>query len=152
MAVAGGSSSTGDPAKDFNSVLVAKGSTLTSAKDLGGKRVAIDTLNNIGDTTVRTAVEKAGGDPNSVKLVELPLPDMPAQLAAGRIDAAWTSEPFVTAIQAQGGRVLFDALTETYPDLQVAPTSPANRPRRSSPPSTSPWSTRQHTRRRPAPS
>lgn len=120
VAVAGGSSSTGDPAKDFNSVLVAKGSTLTSAKDLAGKTVAINTLNNIGDTTVRTAVEKAGGDPNSVKFLELPLPDMPAQLAAGRIDAAWTSEPFVTAIQAQGGRILFDALTETYPDLQVA--------------------------------
>jgi NitT/TauT family transport system substrate-binding protein len=120
VAVAGGSSSTGDPAKDFNSVLVAKGSTLTSAKDLAGKTVAINTLNNIGDTTVRTAVEKAGGDPNAVKFVELPLPDMPAQLAAGRIDAAWTSEPFVTAIQAQGGRILFDALTETYPDLQVA--------------------------------
>jgi NitT/TauT family transport system substrate-binding protein len=120
VAVAGGSSSTGDPAKDFNSVLVAKGSTLTSAKDLAGKTVAINTLNNIGDTTVRTAVEKAGGDPNAVKFVELPLPDMPAQLAAGRIDAAWTSEPFVTAIQAQGGRILFDALTETYADLQVA--------------------------------
>lgn len=88
VAVAGGSSSTGDPAKDFNSVLVAKGSTLTSAKDLAGKTVAINTLNNIGDTTVRTAVEKAGGDPNSVKFLELPLPDMPAQLAAGRIDAA----------------------------------------------------------------
>jgi len=120
VAVAGGSSSTGDPAKDFNSVLVAEGSTLKSAKDLAGKRVAINTLDNIGDTTVRTAVEKAGGDPNAVKFVELPLPDMPAQLAAGRIDAAWTSEPFVTAIQAQGGRILFDALTDTYPNLQVA--------------------------------
>ena len=120
VAVAGGSSSTGDPAKDFNSVLVAKESTLRSARDLAGKTVAINTLNNIGDTTVRAAVEKAGGDPSAVKFVELPLPDMPAQLAAGRIDAAWTSEPFVAAIKAQGGRVLVDALTETYASLQVA--------------------------------
>ena len=120
VAVAGGSSSTGDPARDFNGVLVAKGSTLRSAKDLAGKRVAINTLNNVGDTTVRTAVEKAGGDPSAVKFVELPLPDMPAQLAAGRIDAAWTSEPFVTAIKAAGGRILVDVLHETYPGMQIA--------------------------------
>lgn len=120
VAVSGGASSTGDPANDFNGVLVAKGSTLQSAKDLAGKRVAINTLNNIGDTTVRTAVEKAGGDPNAVKFVELPLPDMPAQLAAGRIDAAWTSEPFVTAIKGAGGRILVDVLHETYPGLQIA--------------------------------
>jgi len=120
VAVAGGASSTGDPAKDFNAVLVRKDSPMQSAKDLVGKRVAINTLNNIGDTTVRSAVEKAGGDPSTVKFVELPLPDMPAQLAAGRIDAAWTSEPFVTAIQAAGGRVLVDALHETYPSMQIA--------------------------------
>jgi NitT/TauT family transport system substrate-binding protein len=120
VAVSGGASSTGDPSKDFNGVLVAKDSPLQSAKDLAGKRVAINTLNNIGDTTVRTAVEKAGGDPSTVKFVELPLPDMPAQLAAGRIDAAWTSEPFVTAIKATGGRILVDVLHETYPGLQIA--------------------------------
>jgi NitT/TauT family transport system substrate-binding protein len=120
VAVAGGASSTGDPAKDFNAVLVRGDSPMHSAKDLVGKRVAINTLNNIGDTTVRSAVEKAGGDPNGVKFVELPLPDMPAQLAAGRIDAAWTSEPFVTAIKATGGRVLVDALQETYPSMQIA--------------------------------
>jgi NitT/TauT family transport system substrate-binding protein len=120
VAVAGGASSTGDPAADFNAVLVRADSPLRSAKDLVGKTVAINTLNNIGDTTVRTAVEKAGGDPAGVRFVELPLPDMPAQLAAGRIDAAWTSEPFVTAIKDQGGRVLVDALTETYPTLQIA--------------------------------
>jgi NitT/TauT family transport system substrate-binding protein len=120
VAVSGGASSTGNPANDFNGVMVAQGSPLQSAKDLAGKRVAINTLNNIGDTTVRSAVEKAGGDPSAVKFVELPLPDMPAQLAAGRIDAAWTSEPFVTAIKATGGRMLVDVLHETYPGLQIA--------------------------------
>ena len=120
LSIAGGASSTGDPAKDVNAVLVAKGSTLKSAADLEGRKVAINSLNNIGDTTIKAAVEKAGGDPAKIKFVELPFPDMPAQLAAGRIDAAWESEPFRSQIVAAGGRVLFDNLTETYPQLQIA--------------------------------
>jgi NitT/TauT family transport system substrate-binding protein len=120
IAVAGGSSSTGDAAKDFNAVVVSKSSKLQGAKDLVGKKVAINSLNNIGDTTIKTAVEKAGGDPSGVKFVEMPFPDMPAQLVAGKIDAAWVSEPFRSGVLAEGGRVLFDSLTETYASLQVA--------------------------------
>jgi len=120
LAVAGGSSSTGNATKDFNAVLVGKDSALQSAKDLVGKKVAINSLNNIGDTTVKVAVEKAGGDPAGVTFVEMPFQDMPAQLSSGKIDAAWVSEPFVTAILAQNGRVLFDSLTATYPALQIA--------------------------------
>jgi NitT/TauT family transport system substrate-binding protein len=120
LAVAGGSSSTGNATKDCNAVLVGKTSPLQSAKDLVGKKVAINSLNNIGDTTVKAAVEKAGGDPAGVTFVEMPFPDMPAQLSSGKIDAAWVSEPFVTTILAQNGRVLFDSLTATYPSLQIA--------------------------------
>jgi NitT/TauT family transport system substrate-binding protein len=120
LSIAGGASSTGDPAQDVNAVLVAKGSTLRTAADLEGRKVAINSLNNIGDTTVKTAVEKAGGDPSKVTFVEMPFPDMPAQLAAGKIDGAWESEPFRTQIIADGGRILFDNLTETYPQLQIA--------------------------------
>jgi NitT/TauT family transport system substrate-binding protein len=120
VAVAGGASSTGDPENDVNAVLVGKGSTLQSAKDLEGKKVAINALNNIGDTTIKTAVQKAGGDPSKVTFVEMPFPDMPAQLAAGQVDAAWESEPFRSQIVAEGGRILFNNLTETYPELQIA--------------------------------
>ena len=120
LSVAGGVSSTGDPAADFNAVLVGKDSLLRTGKDLEGHKVAINTLNNIGDTTVKSAVAKAGGDPAKVGFVEIAFPDMAAQLAAGRVDAAWASEPFVSQIKAAGGRVLLDSLTETYPTLQVA--------------------------------
>jgi NitT/TauT family transport system substrate-binding protein len=120
VSIAGGASSTGDPANDVNAVLVGKGSTLKTAADLEGRKVAVNSLKNIGDTTIKTAVEKAGGDPSKIKFIEIPFPDMPAQLAAGRIDAAWESEPFRSQIVADGGRVLFDNLTETYPNLQIA--------------------------------
>ena len=120
VSVAAGASSTGNPQEDVNAVLVGQGSTLQSAKDLAGKKVAINSLNNIGDTTIRNAVEKDGGDPSTIQFVELPFPEMPAQLARGNIDAAWESEPFRSAIIGAGGRILFDNLTETYPKLQIA--------------------------------
>jgi NitT/TauT family transport system substrate-binding protein len=120
VSVAAGASSTGNPQEDVNAVLVGKGSTAQTAKDLEGKRVAINSLNNIGDTTIRNAVEKAGGDPSKIQFVELPFPEMPAQLERGNIDAAWESEPFRSAIIAAGGRILFDNLTETHPKLQIA--------------------------------
>jgi len=120
ISVAAGSSSTGNAENDINAVLVGKSSTLRTAKDLEGKKVAINALNNIGDTTIATAVKKAGGDPTKIKFVEVPFPDMPAQLAAGTVDAVWESEPFRTAILGSGGRILFDNLTETYPALQIA--------------------------------
>ena len=91
VSVAPGASSTGNGQEDVNAVLVNKDSTLQSPKDLAGKKVAINSLNNIGDTTIRNAVEKDGGDPSKIQFVELPFPEMPAQLAAGNVDAAWES-------------------------------------------------------------
>jgi NitT/TauT family transport system substrate-binding protein len=120
VSIAAGVSSTGDPAHDVNAVLVRKDSALRTAKDLEGRKVAVNSLNNIGDTTVKTAVTTAGGDPAKVTFVEMPFPDMPAQLAAGTIDAAWEAEPFRTQILTAGGRILFDNLTETYPTLQIS--------------------------------
>jgi NitT/TauT family transport system substrate-binding protein len=120
LSVAAGASSTGKPDADVNAVLVGKDSTLQTAKDLEGKKVAINSLNNIGDTTIKAAVEKAGGDPSKVTFVELPFPDMPAQLERGNVDAVWESEPFRSQILGAGGRILFDNLTETYPTVQIA--------------------------------
>ncbi|MBI4941876.1 MAG: ABC transporter substrate-binding protein [Actinobacteria bacterium] len=120
IAVAAGVSSTGDPKKDVNGVVVGKGSPLRTAKDLEGKKVAVNALNNIGDTTVSAAVDKAGGDPSKVTFVPMPFPDMPAAVKAGTVDAAWLSEPFVSSVVAGGGRILFNNLTETYSKVQIA--------------------------------
>jgi NitT/TauT family transport system substrate-binding protein len=120
VSVAAGVSSTGDPAKDVNAVLVGKRSPLKTARDLEGKKVAINTKSNIGDTTIKNAVQKAGGDPSTITFVEVPFPEMPARLSSGLVDAVWESEPFRTQILMAGGRILFDNLTETYPRVQIA--------------------------------
>ena len=118
--VCNGVASTGDAAKDYSGVVVKAGSPIRSAADLAGRTVAVNTLKNIGDTTVRASVRKAGGDPKAVKFVELAFPDMPAALQAGRVDAIWVVEPFLTAATAAGGRMVAANYVDAAPNLTVA--------------------------------
>ncbi|HYH34327.1 MAG TPA: ABC transporter substrate-binding protein [Nocardioides sp.] len=100
---------------DINGVVASAGSGLESAADLAGKRVAINTLNGLGDLTIREAVEQDGGDPESVQFVELPFPDMPAALAQGNVDAVWVPEPFLSNLQADGNTVVSHPSKESVP-------------------------------------
>lgn len=119
-AIANGNASTGVQGKDFGGVVVPKGSAITSAKDLAGKSVAVNNLRNIGDTTVRQSIRKAGGDPATVKFVELNFPDMPAALAQHRVDAAWVVEPFLTVSEQQGATLIASNFVDTAPNLTIA--------------------------------
>ena len=118
--VVNGAASNGKVGADVTAVLVKKDSTVKSAKDLAGRTVAVNTLQNIGDTTVRESVRKAGGDPAKVKFVEIPFDQMPAALDGGRVDAAWMGEPAQTVAKAQGARVVASPFAETDPKLTVA--------------------------------
>jgi NitT/TauT family transport system substrate-binding protein len=118
--LAPGSSSTGEQGKDFGAVVVKADSPVKSAKDLAGKTVAVNTLKNIGDSTVKSSIRKDGGDAAAVKFVEMPLPDMPAAVANGRVDAAWVVEPFLTITTGQGDRPIAWNFVDTAPDLMVA--------------------------------
>jgi len=105
---------------DIGGIAVPAGSDIASPKDLAGKTVSVNTLNNIGDSTVRFVVEQDGGDPSAVEFVEMGFPDMPAALAAGQIDAMWASEPHLSRAVAQGAEVISWNFSETDPDLMVA--------------------------------
>ncbi|MGF0175203.1 ABC transporter substrate-binding protein [Streptomyces sp. Marseille-Q5077] len=119
-AVANGIASTGVRGKDFNGLMVKKDSPVKSAKELEGKKVAINTLKNINETAVRQAVRKAGGDPDKVNLVEMPFDQMPAALDQGQIDAACVVEPATATIRSQGGREIASPLIDVAPALTVA--------------------------------
>ncbi|MEJ3742689.1 ABC transporter substrate-binding protein [Actinomycetes bacterium KLBMP 9797] len=115
-----GNSSTGKAGADFGAVVVNADSPIRTAKDLAGKTVSVNTLKNIGDTTVRASVRKAGGDPDKGKFTELAFPEMPAALASKKVDAAWVVEPFLSAAKAQGARVVAWNFVDTAPNLPVA--------------------------------
>ncbi|MFE5811923.1 ABC transporter substrate-binding protein [Streptomyces sp. NPDC056479] len=119
-AVANGIASTGVRGKDFNGLMVKKDSPVKSAKELEGKKVAINTLKNINETAVRQAVREDGGDPDKVKLVEMAFDQMPAALDQGQIDAACVVEPATATIRSQGGREIASPLIDIAPELTVA--------------------------------
>ncbi|MFI6034533.1 ABC transporter substrate-binding protein [Streptomyces sp. NPDC051315] len=120
QAVANGIASTGVQGEDFGAITVKKGSPLKSAKDLEGRKVAINTLKNINETAVRASVREAGGDPDKVKFVELPFDQMPAALDGGQIDAAMVVEPALATVKGQGGVEIASPLVDVAPDLTVA--------------------------------
>lgn len=118
--VSPGNFSTGENLNDFSGIVVPEGSDIQDASDLSGRTVSVNTLNNIGDTTVRRSVEKAGGNPDDINFVELAFPDMPAALAEGRVDAAWLVEPFRTIALDQGGREIASNLVDTGENVMIS--------------------------------
>ena len=118
--VSNGVASTGEQGEDFGAVIASPDSGITGAADLAGRTVAVNTLNNIGTTTVRESVRAAGGDPDSIQFVELPFPEMPAALEQGNVDAAWVVEPFLALGTDQGAQVVTSNFVDTAEDLTVA--------------------------------
>jgi NitT/TauT family transport system substrate-binding protein len=120
IAIAEGGRSTGVQGKDHGGLLVLPDSPVKTAADLEGKTVAVNTLLGLHEVTTRTAVEKAGGDPAKVKFVEMNLPDMDAALAAKRVDAIATSEPFLGNGIEHGARLVTSQFVDTDPDFITA--------------------------------
>ena len=118
--VSNGNNSTGVDGEDFAGLIVKGDSPIKTAKDLEGKTVAANTLQNIVDTSVRASVRTAGGDPSKVKFVALPFPEQPAALANGQVDAVFVVEPFQQAVLADGGRKIASSYVDAAKDLTVA--------------------------------
>jgi len=86
-------------------LVVAANSTIKSAKDLSGKVVASNGLHSFGEEGAKAWIDHNGGDSAAIKWVELPFPAMAAALDAGRVDAIYPVEPFLTGA-LKNGRVL----------------------------------------------
>jgi NitT/TauT family transport system substrate-binding protein len=118
--VVNGNNSTGVDGRDFGSLMVKGDSPVRSVKDLAGRKVAVNVLQNVVELSVRASAAKAGIDPNSVEYVKLAFPEMPAALANGQVDAAFVVEPFQQIVLSQGGRPVASSLVDLAPNLSVA--------------------------------
>jgi NitT/TauT family transport system substrate-binding protein len=114
---AGGSEVRGAPT---HAILVRDDSPIQAARDLEGRTLATNTMNNIDHVMTQIWLQSQGADVRRVNIVEVPFPQHPAALIQGRVDAIGPTEPFVTAAQAQGARVLAYHYTDTNPVTLIA--------------------------------
>jgi NitT/TauT family transport system substrate-binding protein len=101
-------------------LLVLKDGPIKSGKDLEGKTIAVNTLKNICEVTIKASLEKDGVDVSKLKFTEVPFPDMLAALESGRVDGACEVEPFVSQGKAGPARGIDPFYVRTAPDLTVA--------------------------------
>lgn len=109
-----------DPESEFTGLLVNGDSEVQSVGDLVGKKVGVVALGSLDHLFAMEMVKRAGVDTGAVEYVQLPFPQHQETLAAERIDAVVTGEPFTSTILADGARALaweekeFTANTNAY--------------------------------------
>jgi NitT/TauT family transport system substrate-binding protein len=103
------------PADDSTVLVAAKGSGITSVKDLAGKNVAEVQLTSLNSLAVEILAKQAGIDPSSIHQIAIPFPQMPAALAQGRVQAAVIVAPFTDTATSEGATVL------THPNVDLFP-------------------------------
>ncbi len=118
--VAQGDQAAATAAAAWSGILVSGNSGITSIKDLAGKTIASNALQGENELALDAVLQANGVSPNSVHVVAMPFPSMPAALAAGQVQAVTEVEPFVSAIVAKGGKLLSPLFEGMKPNLLVA--------------------------------
>lgn len=96
--------------RDGSTVIVPKDSPAKSIRDLKGKTFARPSKFSNQYLVITKLMEDEGMQPDDIKFVDMPPPDMPQALAAGAIDAYFVGEPHAAKAQLNGtGRVLYYA-------------------------------------------
>ncbi|WP_162795118.1 ABC transporter substrate-binding protein [Nonomuraea lactucae] len=92
-------------------VVVAKNSPLQSPKDLKDRTIAVNSLHNLGTLSMSAHLRIHGLTPRDVRFVAIDFQAQFAALTVGQVDAAWMVEPFLSAAQQAGARLLIDTNT-----------------------------------------
>jgi NitT/TauT family transport system substrate-binding protein len=97
---------------------VAAGSKIANGAALAGKTVAVNGLHDLTHLFALAWIDANGGDPASVKILEIPFPEMLPALLDGRVDAALLVEPFASAAKGKV-TLLNDAMPAIAPRFLV---------------------------------
>jgi len=109
-----------DESEAWADLLVLKDGPIQDGKDLEGKTIAVNTLNNICEVTIKASLEKDGVAVDELKFTEVPFPDMNAALEQERVDGACVVEPFMSQGKAAAAKGINPFYVRTAPDLTVA--------------------------------
>jgi NitT/TauT family transport system substrate-binding protein len=92
------------PEEAYQVLVVKPGSGIEDVSDLAGRTIAVNALQGVAEVAIRESLDKQGVDHRSVKFLEVPFPEMPAALKAGRVDVILAAEPFLSAALADGAK------------------------------------------------
>jgi NitT/TauT family transport system substrate-binding protein len=93
-----------------NVIVVGKNSTAKTGADLNNTTVAVNGLRDLTQYEMQAWIDQNGGDVKTVKLIEIPFPEMGVAVESGRVSAAILAEPFTTQALALGqGRIIGNA-------------------------------------------
>jgi NitT/TauT family transport system substrate-binding protein len=102
-------------------LMVPGSSPIRNVSALKGKTILVNNLRNIGTLAVTATLARAGVKEDDVTFAERPFPEMANALEAGQGDAAWMTEPFITAGERrQRLRALADTMTHELTGLPIA--------------------------------
>ncbi|WP_317159309.1 ABC transporter substrate-binding protein [[Mycobacterium] appelbergii] len=81
-------------------------SGLDNAGDLDGRTVGLIDVKGQSELATRAVIDDNGGDSDSVKFLNMPLADGLNAFLAGKVDAIYTTDPFLGRAVEAGGQVI----------------------------------------------
>lgn len=117
--VTNGATTTGELGEDFAAVVAPEDSQLETSADLSNGEASSNNLNNIGDLSIRLAVDKAGGDGSDIEFVELGFGEAQAAVENGNVEAALILEPFLTPALEEGLKPVSWPYAEAHPEFDI---------------------------------
>jgi NitT/TauT family transport system substrate-binding protein len=99
-----------------SAIVAGPGKRFARARDLRGRRIAIDARNTIAHVGLLKWLKRDGVSADDVTFVEIPFPQMLGPLARGQFDAAVLPEPFLTLATQRGARRVGAAIDSVCSD------------------------------------
>ena len=102
-------------------IMVPKASKVTSPAELAGKSIALAGLgNSIGTLAVAMMLRAYHVKDTDYTQVAVPFPNQPEALAKGEVQAAFSTEPFITVMELTGAKMLVDTMTGAMQDFPIS--------------------------------
>jgi NitT/TauT family transport system substrate-binding protein len=96
------------------------GRNIKRPEDLRGKKIAVNTRNNIVEFNLLSTLQSHGVRQQDVQLVEVPFPQMPEKLRTGEVDAISVLEPFLSKANQLGAQTVMDTAEGPTQDIPIA--------------------------------
>jgi NitT/TauT family transport system substrate-binding protein len=95
---------------DTMALVTLPSSGYTNSSGKNNPRIAVNTVNDLGELSTKSVLETAGVAQNKIQFKTVPFADMATALQNQTVDAAWMVEPFITKAEQQlGATILTDA-------------------------------------------